>query len=468
MFRLYNTLTGRKEEFVPLKKGEVRMYTCGPTVYNYAHIGNLRSYVFADVLRRTLEYNGDKVQQVMNITDIGHLTSDADEGDDKMVKALRREGLPMTLQGLKTVADKYTAAFVEDLKALNIELPSEMPRASEHVAEDIELIQKLEAKGIAYKTSDGIYFDTAKFPSYGTRGGFKLGDLREGARVEVNAEKKNPRDFSLWKFSKGEIGFESPWGRGFPGWHLECSAMSRKYLGQPFDIHTGGIDHIPVHHQNEIAQSEVAYGTLLANFWVHNEFVNVGEEKMAKSGENFITLQTLKERGIHPLAYRYYLLQAHHRSPIKFSWKALEVAQKSLWTFLLKMNTPVERFGNSNWSVQTWQEEVNAAISDDLSTPTLIALMHEAVQNYNPKEIARWELVNQIDKILGLGLYELGEELSKEMNAVPEDIKKLSAAREDARRLKDFKKSDELRDQIQREGFEVMDTDSGPLIRRKL
>src|SRR3989344_1811459 len=234
--QLFNTLTGRKEEFRTISPTTVGMYTCGPTVYNYAHIGNLRAYVFADVLRRTLEYSGYKVKQVMNITDIGHLTSDADDGEDKMVKALRRENKPLTLQGMNEVADFYTKAFIQDLQHLNIELPSVMPRASEHIKEDIELIQILEMKGIAYRTSDGIYFDTSRFPEYGTRGGFKLGNLKEGVRVAVNVEKKNPRDFSLWKFSAGEIGFPSPWGTGFPGWHIECSAMSRRYLGQSFDI----------------------------------------------------------------------------------------------------------------------------------------------------------------------------------------------------------------------------------------
>ena len=456
---LHNTLTDRKEEFKPIDPKEVRLYTGGPTVYNYAHIGNLRSYVFADTLRRTLEYNGYSVKQVMNITDIGHLTSDADDGDDKMVKALKREGLPMTLEGLKQVADKYTNAFVADLKALNIGLPSEMPKASEHIAEDIEIIKILEQKGVAYKISDGIYFDTSKFPAYGTRGGFKLGDLREGARVEVNAEKKNPRDFSLWKFSlqhgsgqaKGEIGFPSPWGRGFPGWHIECSAMSRKYLGQPFDIHTGGIDHIPVHHQNEIAQSEAAYDVPLANYWLHNEHLNMGSEKMAKSGEDFITLRTLKEKGIHPLAYRYYLLQTHYRSPLNFSWEALEAAQRAYLRIVLAFSRLAER-------KQTGGTEENV-LDDDLNTPVLLASLGTSLKNQD-----RAAILNA-DRVLGLNIEHQAQLLRKEMEEVPEEIKKLVGAREDARREKDFKKSDELRSQIEKEGFEVMDTDEGPILR---
>lgn len=453
---LYNTLTGGKEEFKPIRDKKVGLYVCGPTVYNYAHIGNLRAYVFADVLRRTLEYRGYKVQHVMNITDVGHLTSDGDDGDDKMVKGLRRQGLPITMEGLRMLADKYTDAFTDDLKALNCELPHDMPTASRHIAEDIELIQKLEQKGVAYKTEDGIYFDISKFPEYGTRGGFKLGELKEGARVAVNSEKKNPRDFSLWKFSDGEFGWESPWGRGFPGWHIECSAMSRKYLGQPFDIHTGGIDHIPTHHQNEIAQSEAAYGAPLANWWMHNEFVNMGEVKMAKSGEDFLTLQTLKERGIHPLAYRYYLLQAHYRSPITFSWDALAAAQAAYFKLLSSYATLASP------SVTPVKARVEETLHDDLNTPTLLATIWEFVKEKNRAGIL------DADCVLGLDIEGQSKKLAEEMNTVPDHIKKLAAAREDARKQKDFKKSDALRTEIQKGAFDVMDTDSGPLLRKRL
>lgn len=462
---LYNTLTGRKEEFKPLTGNEVRLYTCGPTVYNYAHIGNLRAYIFADILRRTLEYNGYTVKQVMNITDVGQLTSDADEGEDKMVKALKREGKPLTLEAMREVADKYTAAFFDDLKALNIEIPHETPRASAHIKEDIELIQTLEQKGFAYKTSDGIYFDISRFPEYGTRGGFKLGDLREGARVAVNAEKKNPRDFALWKSSSGKLGFPSPWGAGFPGWHIECSAISRKYLRQPFDIHTGGIDHIPVHHQNEIAQSEAAYGVPLANYWMHNEHLNMGNEKMAKSGENFITLQILKERGIHLLAYRYYLLGAHYRSPIIFSWETLEVVQrlyfKLLWRFHPLIDESVSAFNPLHG-------QILERIGDDLNTSRLLALISLELRGEFADKGMSKRVILDCDKILGLDIENQSRKLVEEMTAVPEDIKKLVAAREDARRAKDFAKSDTFREQIRAAGFEVMDTDSGPLIRKSL
>ncbi|MSU56042.1 MAG: cysteine--tRNA ligase [Candidatus Taylorbacteria bacterium] len=464
--QLYNTLTGKKEEFRPIKDGEVGLYTCGPTVYNYAHIGNLRSYVFADVLKRTLRYNGYKVKHVLNITDVGHLTSDDDNGDDKMIKALKREGKPFTFVAMQEIARKYETAFTEDLQALNIELPDVMPRASDNIAEDIEIVQKLLEKGIAYKISDGIYFDTAKFPSYGTRGGFKLGDLKDGARVAVNAEKKNPRDFSLWKFSTTDLGWDfPPYGKGFPGWHIECSAMSRKYLGQPFDIHTGGIDHIPTHHQNEIAQSEAAYDMPLANVWMHNEFVNMGEAKMAKSGDNFITLQTLRDKGIHPLAYRYYLLGASYRTPIDLNHEALKAAQNTYFD-LLRTIASLEAGGTPSSS---YIGRFSIALGDDLNTAEAVSLVYAILGDVEHLSSAdKRATIFDFDKVLGLDIENQSKKLVEEMNAIPDDIKKLASAREDARKAKDFKKSDELRDQIAKEGFEIMDTDSGSIVRKKL
>lgn len=288
MLYLTNTLTKQKELFVPLNEKNVGMYNCGPTVYDYAHIGNLRAYVFADILRRTLEYAGYTVNQVMNITDIGHLSSDADDGEDKMTRGLKREGKPLTLEAMKELADFYAEAFKKDLSWLNIEMPHHMPKASEHIAEDIALIQKLEARGFLYTTSDGVYFNTEKDPHYGKLGG--LSDINEAqARIHAQSEKKSPRDFAVWK-KNDVLGYESPWGKGFPGWHMECSAMSMKYLGETFDIHTGGIDHIPVHHNNEIAQSENATGKPYVRTWLHNAFVTVPSGKMAKSEGTGLTL----------------------------------------------------------------------------------------------------------------------------------------------------------------------------------
>lgn len=448
---LYNTLTKQKEVFAPIHAGEARIYHCGPTVYNFAHIGNLRAYVFADILRRTLEYNGYKVQQVINITDVGEPTSD--ESEDKMAKGLRRDGKPLTLEAMSELGEFYANEFVKDLRALNIELPHEMPRASKHIAEDLELIRILLDKKIAYKTRGGIYFDISQFPAYGTRGGFTLGELKAGARVGVNEDKRNPRDFALWKFSNGPIGWESPFGRGFPGWHIECSAMSRKYLGQPFDIHTGGIDHIPTHHQNEIAQSEAAYGEPLANYWLHSEFVNVADgNKMAKSENNFLTLRNLINSGIHPLAYRYLLLQSHYRSPLQFSVATLEMAQKAYFKLLATFSR----------LDQSGAIEKISEIEDDLNTPTLVAKIWEWVKEKNRMAIV------EADKILGLDIENQSKILAEEMNTIPDNIKKLATAREYARQAKDFAKADAFRDEIRSAGYAVMDTDDGFMLRRKI
>lgn len=470
--KLYNTLTGKKEVFTPINPQSVGLYTCGPTVYNYAHIGNLRAYVFADVLRRTLEYEGFAVRQVMNITDVGHLTSDGDDGDDKMIKALKREGKPFTFEAMQEIARKYETAFREDLHALNIALPKDMPRASEHISEDIEMVQKLLEKGIAYKTSTGIYFDTAKFPSYGTRGGFKLGELKEGARVAINPEKKNPRDFSLWKFSlrqdsgqATDLGWDfSPYGKGFPGWHIECSAMSRKYLGQPFDIHTGGIDHIPVHHQNEIAQSEAAYGVSLANYWLHNEHLILGDSKMAKSGESFLTLQTLVEKGVAPLAYRYFLLTAHYRSPINFSFEALLASQNSFFK-LLYLFGKLEGNGSVN---QAYKKRFSESVADDLHTPAGIAVLWDMLKDGAVTDADKRATFLDFDSVLGLDIENQSALLRKEMESVPDDIKMLAQKREEMRKAKNFKEADLIRGQLQAAGFEVMDTDAGPLLCKKV
>ncbi|MDO8579314.1 MAG: cysteine--tRNA ligase, partial [bacterium] len=330
---LYNTLTGKKEKFVPIERGlfgkpKVGMYHCGPTVYNYAHIGNLRAYVFADTLKRLMKVAGYKVKQIINITDVGHFTSDDDTGEDKMEKAREREH-----KSAWDIAEFYTKAFFSDLADLNIDTSdTQFPRATSYIKEQIKMIKTLSEKGFTYPTSDGIYFDTSKFPEYGKLGNINLGGIREGERIGLNEEKKNPTDFALWKFSpasknskeKRDMEWPSPWGVGFPGWHIECSAMSRSLLGDVFDIHTGGIDHIPTHHNNEIAQSESVTGKIPARIWMHNAFVNISGGKMAKSDENFITLSSLKEKGYPPLAYRYFLLGARYRTQLNFTWEALD------------------------------------------------------------------------------------------------------------------------------------------------
>lgn len=434
------------------------MYNCGPTVYDYAHIGNLRSYVFADILRRMFEYNRYKVNQIINITDIGHLTSDADEGEDKMAKALKREGKPMTLEAMREVADFYFEKFKDDLVQLNIKLPSHFPFASEHISEDIELIQKLLDKGYTYAISDGLYFDTSKFSDYGKLGGLAPIDT-DHSRIGANPEKKSLRDFVLWKFNR-ELGYDSPFGHGFPGWHIECSAMSRKYLGQPFDIHTGGIDHIPVHHNNEIAQSEAAYDAPLANIWMHNSFLTINKGKMAKSEGNFITLNTLKEKGIDPLALRYFYLTTHYSSPMNFTWQALKGAQiawKKLRNFVSR--TVLDSKDMSKGTFDIYKEKFTTYINDDLDTPQALALVWEIVKDKNINQRDKRDLILYFDKVIGLKLDKVDD--------VPKNIQKLIEEINEARMEKDFAKSDKLRKEIESFGFEVMDTPEGTKVEKK-
>lgn len=448
----YNTLTRQKEEFIPINANEVGMYTCGPTVYNYAHIGNLRSYVFADTLRRTLLYLGYPVNQVMNITDIGHLASDADSGDDKMTKGLLREGKELNLKNMRELAEFYAEKFREDLRHLNILPPDTMCFASDHIPENIELIKKLEKNGLTYTTSDGVYFDTKKFPSYGVLWGGKRTTDEEYRRVNQESEKKNAEDFALWKFNDS-LGFPSPWGQGFPGWHIECSAMSMKFLGEQLDIHTGGIDHISIHHTNEIAQSEGATGKIpFVKYWMHHEFVDTGGEKMAKSADNFLKLNTLIEKDIDPITYRFWLLMASYHTKVNFSWDALSASEVAL-------NRLRRLFVNLGDEVGVVNEEYKnkfiTHLSDDLDTPKVLVVLWDLIANEEISKADRKATILDFDKVLGLGFADLKEE------AIPDDIQKLVDARYVARTMKDFKLSDELRDKIATLGYEVKDTDEG-------
>lgn len=459
MLKLTNTLSGKKEAFESIKEQKVGMYNCGPTVYDFAHIGNLRSYVFADVLRRALELNGYAVTQVINITDIGHLASDADDGEDKMTKGLKREGKPFTLEAMKELADFYTERFKEDLTELNIKLPTYLPKASDHIKEDLELLKKLEAKGFIYKTSDGVYFDTAKDPDYGKLGNQnKLKDDTE-TRIGINSEKKNQKDFAVWKFND-KLGYKSSWGQGFPGWHIECSAMSMKYLGETFDIHTGGIDHIPVHHNNEIAQSESATGKPYVHYWLHNAFVNIEGGKMAKSEGNFLRLQTLKDKNIAPLAYRYWLLGGRYNTPMNFSWEALEAAQNALE----KLQTRFLDLGTEHGDVDfTFVSTFTDFINDDLDTPQALALVWEVLADKSLSNADKKSTLLAFDTVLGLGL----DTLKIDTEPIPDTVHYLVKEREIARKKKDFKKSDELRAEIEDYGYLVKDTDAGPKISKK-
>ncbi|HHE71923.1 MAG TPA: cysteine--tRNA ligase [Chloroflexi bacterium] len=452
--RLYDTFTRSLRVFEPLRPPEVGMYTCGPTVYNYAHIGNLRTYIFEDVLRRALVFNGWSVKHVMNSTDVGHLLSDADEGDDKAEHAARRQG-----KSAWEIAEFYAQAFKEDLERLNILQPTIWCKATEHIQEQIELVQCIEAKGYTYRTSDGIYFDTSKLEDYGYMARLDVEGLRAGARVRLG-EKRNPTDFALWKFSppdvKRQMEWESPWGVGFPGWHIECTAMSVKYLGPFFDIHCGGEDHINVHHVNEIAQAEACYGTRLANFWLHGYFLQLDTGRMGKSLGNFLRVQDLIDRGYDPLAYRYLCLGAHYRSRLTFSWDALGAASKAL-TRLREMVYGWEGGGSVS---DTWVETFLKQVNDDLNMPRALATVWEVAHSDLSNADKKATLL-KLDEVLGLRLAEWQPE------AIPEEILRLVEKRQEARRARRWAEADALRDQILAAGYEVRDTPEGPVVRRR-
>jgi len=471
--KFFNTLTGQKEEFKPIKANEVTMYHCGPTVYDFVHIGNLRSFLLADLLKRIFLERGFKVKQVINATDIGHLVTDGDTGEDKMTKALRRENKPITLEAMRELGGFYLSAFKKDLATLNVNTKDTIfPRASDHVAEQIALIQTLMEKGYGYKTSDGLYFDTTKFPTYGELGNKKQQQLEVVARVEKNPEKINQTDFALWKFDQN-LGWSSPWsnstspsGRGFPGWHIECSAMSMKYLGKHFDIHTGGIDLLGTHHPNEIAQSEAATNKKFVNYWLHNEFISIESRKISKSLGNAVTLKNIADRGFSPLAYRLWLLGIHYRSPANFTWEALEGVDKAL--FRLK-KLLVEELGTKTGKIDAnYTEKFSSAVSDDLDTPKALALLWDLVKDKNITNENKRATILYFDKILGLGL-ENRAALSKEMKMAqlpPEKwsdaIKTLMDEREKARREQNFVRADRIRQELANKGYQIKDTPRGP------
>ena len=441
--KIYNTKTRQKEEFKPISENEVGVYSCGPTVYSSPHIGNMYAYVCWDVLVRTFKYLGYKVNNVINITDVGHLTSDADSGEDKMEKGSKKEGLTVW-----EIAKKYENEFLENLKELNIEMPWKMPRATDHIQEQIDLIKKIENNGFTYKTSDGIYFDTSKFADYGKFANLNLEKLKEGARVEINEEKKNPSDFALWKFSptdeKRQMEWKSPWGMGFPGWHIECTAMSTKYLGETFDIHTGGEDHIPVHHTNEIAQGYGAFGHNTAHYWMHNAFITFKGEKISKSTGGLFTVFDLKEMGYEPLAYRYMILNSHYRNGIEFSIENLKTAEMALNKL---RSYKVESSSNIN---QIFRQEFIELISNDLAMPEVMALVWKvAKSDLKPDE--KWATLLDFDRVLGL---DLDKEIRKD---IPKEVLDLAEERKNARVNKNWTESDRLREEIKKLGFLVED-----------
>ncbi len=453
---LYNTLTRRKEEFVPIRPGEVGLYTCGPTVYNYAHIGNLRTYLFEDVLKRVLTYNGYRVRHVMNITDVGHLTGDRDMGEDKMETGAAREG-----KTAWDIAAFYTRAFQEDIRRLNILEPTVWCKATDTIPEQIDLIRTLEVKGYTYRTSDGIYFDTSKVPDYAKLSNQRLDDLQEGARVEKNPEKRNPTDFALWKLSppgsRRQMEWDSPWGVGFPGWHIECSAMSMMYLGDQLDIHCGGQDHVDIHHTNEIAQSEAATGRKFFNVWMHGAFLNIaGGKKMAKSEDNFLTLENaLVRRNIPPITYRFASFLSHYRKPMEYSDESIQGARNGLEHLHNQVRDLAQSAPAPGNVHPDFKAKFLESVNDDLTMPRAMAVVQELLKS-ELSGADRLATVLDFDRVLGLDLDRLDrpEEL-------PADVRALVDARRQARASKNWAESDRLRDEIQSRGYTVKDTRDG-------
>ena len=453
---LYDTYTRSMREFQPLKPGEVGLYTCGPTVYDYAHIGNLRTYIFEDLLRRVLEFNGYQVKHVMNITDVGHLVSDADSGEDKMEKGARRTG-----KSAWEIAAFYTEAFQQDLARLNIHSPTLWCRATDHIPEQIEVIACIEAKGYTYRTSDGIYFDTARLPDYGIMARLDVEGLQAGARIEMG-EKRNSTDFALWKFSpegqQRQMEWDSPWGRGFPGWHIECSAMSAKYLGDFFDIHCGGEDHIPVHHTNEIAQTEACYGTRLANFWMHGYFLQLDSAKMSKSTGEFLRLQVLIDQGYDPLAYRFFCLSANYRAKLNFTWESLDGAARALD----RIRTAVYEMGAPGQVDEDFMDRFLDNVNDDLNMPRAVALVWDVLKSELPASVKKATIL-EFDRVLGLRL----AEWKPKAEEIPAEMAALLEARKQARAEKRWKDADAIREQISAAGYEILDTPQGPRLKKK-
>ncbi len=496
---LFNTLTGKKEQFVPLFPPKVRIYSCGPTVYDHTHLGHMRTYTNTDILLRVLKYFGFKPFQVMNVTDVGHLTSDRDTGEDKLEKAAKKER-----QTAWQLAKQYTQEFFEVLGKLNIILPDVTPRATKNIAEMILLVSELERKGFAYKISDGIYFDTSKFVNYGQLANVSLAQLEEGARVEKNPQKKNSTDFALWKFSskkeKRQMEWPSPWNKqGFPGWHVECSVMAMKYLSDCFkegkfypsqfetiDIHTGGIEHINVHHTNEIAQTESATGKKFVNYWLHFNWLQVEGRKMSKSLSNFYTREDLIEKGYEDfMPLRYLFLSTHYRKKMNFTWRALNSARDTYWEIIENLEEAISDFGRSfdkkmkgrrkgndislkKRGPDKFLAEFEKAIGDDLNMPRALAVIHLILQDTKLVREDKWNLVMKFDQVFGLKIKEHVEWLKGAKVKVPPEVKTLLLAREKSRQNKQWAEADQLRSQIEDKGYLVKDTPRGPKLTPKV
>ncbi len=462
---LYNTLTKRKEKFEPIDSKEVRIYSCGPTVYKDATIGNMRTNIFQDVLRRVLKYNGYKIKHAMNITDVGHLVSDGDDGEDKMLKSAREEK-KTPLQ----IAEHYTKLFFEDLEELNIEVPEIICKATEHINEMLEYVKSLIENGYAYETSTAIYFDISKLDKYPILSNIDIEKQKAGARVEVDEEKKNPSDFALWiKAPENHLmKWDSPWGLSYPGWHIECSAMGQKYLGDEFDIHTGGIDLVPTHHENEIAQSKGKCGKMPAKYWIHGEYLLIDGGKMSKSLGNAYLIKDIKEKGYDPISYKLFSYSCHYRNKLNFTWDGIESASKSLEKLRNSYQTNLK--GNDELTssdlekLKEAEEKFHKAINDDLNMPLAMSFVWE-VAKYDKKNLQIAKLLEKFDTVLGIKIDKMNieEEQSEE---IEQEIIDLLEQRKIARENKDWAKSDEIRDIINRKGYIVKDTKEGQIINR--
>lgn len=457
--KFYNTLTKTEEIFKPINDEEVRMYSCGPTVYKDATIGNMRTNIFMDTLRRVLKYNGYTLKHVMNITDVGHLVSDADEGEDKMIKSAKEEGkTPLE------IADFYTKRFLKDLKDLNIDMPEIICKATDHINEMIEFVKKLLEKGIAYETSTAIYFDVSQLDEYGILSGINLEEQKAGARVELDEEKKNPYDFALWiKAPQNHLmKWDSPWGLCYPGWHIECSTMGKKYLGEEFDIHTGGIDLIPTHHENEIAQSKGLTGKNPARFWMHGEFLLINGGKMSKSLGNVYLLKDIIDRGYSPLAYKMFCFSANYRNKLNFTWEAIDAANKAL--IKLKEAYVKHLEGNeivSDELISDYENRFHEAINNDLNMPLALSIVWEVAKNPNKsKKLA--ELLLKFDTVMGL---KLDEQEKKDLD-IPQEITELIEQRKKAKQDKNWELADKIRDEIMKKGYMIKDTKDGIVVEK--
>ncbi|MDO8559321.1 MAG: cysteine--tRNA ligase [bacterium] len=470
MIKLYNTLSRKKEIFKPLKDKKAGIYSCGPTVYWNQHIGNMYAYIQWDILVRFLKYSGYKVNWVMNITDVGHLTSDEDAGEDKMEKGARREKL-----SVQEIAKKYIGQFIESMDLLNIRRPDTLCRATEHIKEQIDLIKKIEEKGFAYQTKTGLVFDTSKFSGYAKFSRLNLKKQHAGSRVEIDPEKKQPWDFLLWVTNQPKhiMQWDSPWGKGFPGWHIECTAMSAKYLGNRFDIHTGGKEHIPVHHTNEIAQAYGAFGKQTANFWLHNEWLMIDKVKVSKSLGNIILTTDFIKKGYSPLAFRYLAITSHYRQGLNFSWKSLEASQNALNNLFEKVKeftptqTPTVPSGQvgrgldrSAGGTNDYQKKFIDYLSDDLNAPKALALAWSLIKDEKVATEEKYRLLLDFDKVLGFNLAKI------ETEKIPVELSRLAEQRQKYREQKEWRKADEIREEMKKLGWTIEDTDEGPKVKR--